>query len=431
MATAGIFYGIYILLLLILWPFCFFIEEQQQWEDFREQMNGMIDAYLGSHKISIHTHHLYRQIIEFWRKNNRDFVLSEISSYVQRTSIGMYLLIHSSVFQWDRLMRLSDSEEAELNDKLILKKEHPISSKKHSVEYLFLRKLNNSVYVIKYDLIRYNHFSPFESRAVEHLLRSISGRLVNLIAFTYEIKRAARQVEEQNISKKAYVDTAINTLHFIRNCLSPIVTLIDFLKLPKKERDTLQQAESSLLDGLIEAANNDYLRIKNHADKMLDTNLYPFSNTEVSEIPITTVYDELSEKVMGHLKIPISHNMDEDVPNVKVVVNLADLNTIFMDWIRNMEKYGRNFKVEWQLCYNELLIIFSNHSNEELRNLNHVVELLMNDSPETEHTRKKTHGIVEMRSRAAHNNILIEANVDKSNGEGRLNLILKIPTKHE
>lgn len=429
MLLDGRFQGLYIIILLLLWPICFFICEQQKWDDFKECLNEKIDNYLGRRQINVHTHDLYRQIIRYWNRNNRDYKLEEISSYLWKNDV--FMLIHSSLFKWDRIMNLSNKDITVLKSLKKIKQEEAIDSKTKKITCIVTRNLNNTCYAIEYKFKRYNHFSPFESLAVNNLLNSISGRLVNLTSFSYEIKRAIRKTEEDNLSKKYYVDNAIKTLHFIRNCLSPIATLIDFMKLSNKEQEELLKADKGLLKELIKSAQSDYKSIKNYADKMLDTTEYPFSNTEVQEISITQVFNELSDKVMGHLKTTITHNMDDTVPNVKVIANLSDLNLIFMDWIRNMEKYGTDFKVNWNLHEKELNITFINSSKEKKSNLQDIVSLLVDNSKETEHTRKKTHGINEMRTRAAHNNILIYASVDNSNALSLLNVKLQIPVRNE
>ncbi|MDE5856011.1 MAG: hypothetical protein K2H06_03090 [Anaeroplasmataceae bacterium] len=217
-------------------------------------------------------------------------------------------------------------------------------------------------------------------------------------------------------------------MHFIRNRLTSIANLLEFLRLSPDEWMVIP---ADVVRDLYRSASHDYTSIKKYADDLLNKEKYPFGDREVEEVSVQHLYVYLAETVEYHLKVYVDTPQELTKKNQKVVVNYFELKTILTDWISNMERYGSGYGVEWILDNESLTITFSNTAKSE--KCDRVVNALSNDNVEIRHTRKQTFGVNIIRELAAKNNIAIIPTIKRIENTERDILVVsfKIPVKNE
>lgn len=374
--------------------------------------------------LSDHPYIVYLQLIKQWNTTMEFGRLSEIDTYILRNNL--FFLINASRFKYNRKLILDEKALAKLDTKKYLR------IQQGEVMNMFFQIELKDTYIIKYRISDTNNIAFYDVHYLRKLLGYISRRIVHLLAFSYNLKSKETKLYEESRTRKDYIDKAVGVMHFIRNRLSPIANLLEFLKLTTDEKAAIPDKYKG---DMIKSADNDYKQIKRYADDMLDKEMYPFADSEMEEIDLEKVLTYLAETVETHLRIYADYSLLETSgsSDIKITVNYFDLKTIIMDWISNMEKYGSDYIVKGLLKKDRLIFIFQNLvQGKELASL---VNAINSDSRESRHTRKKTHGISNIREMCGRNNISLKASGTKSTEEEMrkeyIELMLAIPLSNE
>lgn len=415
----------------MLWWAFLFKATNIKWNNIEEDMSDKIDEYFRSHNIVEGTHKVYRQLITDWNKRQGDLRIRDISTY--KLSHDTFILVNSAWFKWDRELNVDASETARLQGLSSVQQTEYLGKKSGKeiwhVSYIVPLEVGlagdeRRLYAVRYDLSRERKFLYHEKLCMHRVLNQLSWRIVNIVALANRMHRQEKDYVESYKRHKDYVDKAVGTLHYIRNRLSSFANLIEYYNLPQAEQEAIPK---SYHNDMIKAVKNDCAGIHQYAEKMLNREHYPFSDMEAERIHVQQIYTFLSEIVESQLGVMVKVENDADPGHKYVSGNSFEINTILTDWVSNMRKYGRDYEVHWMLRAGELEIAFRNSREEAGTNsLKSVAEDLKRQTPETQHTRRQTFGIMQIRHYVAKNNLGLEAEVEQSEGgEERLSVKVK------
>lgn len=402
----------------------------------------IVDRYYRSRNVTRKTHEVYHKIIYGWNVSSPGIELSGISTYFLKN--GNFYLINSSDYKWDRKLDINEETRTKLlnDDSAIWETTYPgVADFKR---YLVPVNMDERLYLVEYNVYKRSPVSLFAKRGAEKVFKGLAGRIVNLVEFAHRLKERDAVYFKETTEKREYMEKAVGTMHFIRNRLNSIASLVEYGKMPEKEKSALPP---DMVKRLFKSAEQDYMKISRYADEMLDSRKFPYAYTEQKELKQETAFIELAETVESQLQRYVTVISDATInpgngnisqpakPKRPLWVNETDLRVMMTDWISNMRKYGGDFEVEWKEKEKYVEITFRNTSEaESAANVLNAMEVI---SPKTWDTRKKTYGILKMRELAAKNNILLDVSVSDLHGDNShtgkksLAITIQIPLKHE
>ena len=219
-------------------------------------------------------------------------------------------------------------------------------------------------------------------------------RLSKVIYLDMHLREKKYEAIERLRIRGRFVNAAINTMHFIKNRLTPIQTLVDLLN----NEGNIQQHPNfkKHLEKTVDRCANEIISIQQRSEYLLNKENDPFFNNKLSKLSIKRIYVLLRD--IWSSKFPESNFIIEDIPNqseqieYKVDSNLNALEILFSDIIGNMYKYSAGYvRCEIKQNENQYFIRFYNSFKEKEN-----VDLLisdMNTDEKDEIIFSKTHGI--------------------------------------
>ncbi len=433
MISAGILWGIKVVSSVIFPIFILgFIsinfEWRKKWMSLGEELFKHIDDYFSNEDTTHKPHEIYQPILNDLNRvtSKQDFI--EISTYIRKNN--NYFLINSSEFKWQRQLYIDDEVRDKLDkNKSVRYLQENIRIAGENVNFynlIFSHKLNDNEYIVVYTYSASSiSLIPFNSR-LKKLLQGVSGRIVNLLDFTFRLNKSRTRDFERLQANKEIIDDAIGTMHFIRNKLSSIGNLLEYMKLPDSEKNLIPD---SIVKKNLKSAAKDFEDIKQHANRQLRSNLDSVPVPEQKNIPFKAIFIMVSESAEDHLGITI--RTIQKAPDNAMVTNCSmdDLRVFFTDIISNMEKYGANPDVS--LNADDKTVSFE-FTNGWQKNPNKSIIGILNDpNVKSRITQKKTHGTASIKEIAHRYGFIIRAEeyIPETETETRLKIIIQIPVE--
>lgn len=415
---------------VILGLLCYIFEWRKKWMALGEELYKHIDGYFSNEDTLHHPHEIYQPIIQDLNRivGTQQFV--EISAYVLKHN--NYFLINSSEFKWERQLAIGEIEQRILLEKNFFKRKGITSSEFGGslgfYDLMYHNKLDETEYIIVYTYFGSSKMLLYLHSGLKNLLAGVSGRIANLLYLTFRMKSLRIQDFEKFQANKDTIDEAIGTMHFIRNKLSSLGNLLEYLKLPEVERKGIPEP---MVRKNLNCAVRDFQDISKHANRQLSSSFGNIPESELSNISIKLVFIMVSEMIEDHLGISIISN--RNVPENAVVndCSIYDLRVLFTDIISNMERHGTYPEARLSAERDEVTFEFINgwkkNSNKD------VISVLNDGKIKSRITRKKTHGIGSIKEIAGKYGFGIKAQemIPEGEAEARLYIKIIIPIKND
>lgn len=167
-------------------------------------------------------------------------------------------------------------------------------------------------------------------------------RMARLISFE-RIMRKRRDASIQDILQKSrFVNSATNTMHFLKNRLTPLQTLIDLVKNEGGVKQ-LEEYDQLLLD-TAHSAQKEVNVILSKAEYLLNkqNNPFIFSTESYDAHSIFTTLASVWTNAFPTLSITTETNDGGD--DVMYDTNIEGLEILFSDIVGNMKKYSKNLQ---------------------------------------------------------------------------------------
>ncbi len=247
-----------------------------------------------------------------------------------------------------------------------------------------------------------------------------------VILFEREL-RLRRTDEIQNLQQKSrFVNASINTMHFIKNRMTPFQTLLDYLKNDGNIQES--PAYPKLLTNVRKSCDREMKAILERAAYLLEKGNNPFKYQVLSEVDSRSVFTLLrtiwtDTFVEEFDKLTTTGRESADVP-----VNLEGLDVLFSDIIGNIQKYS----IEKRFCsfnvQDEVLAITFQNDFKSRRDVESLVSY-MNGDEKDEVQFRITHGTPLIKQNCKDQNIAIKASIindEDGNNIYQLQLLIKI-----
>lgn len=382
----------------------------KRWEtdDFVAELLDLVDDYYTSERPS---YHLYRTVIHSFAK--RGINISNIACFSSDENYSRLHLINSSSLIYRFQYEINNDQKNVLNtydyafdteflldgqdmSKNIVYSVDQISSDGKKSKLLFALFLcSESQKRIRVQIHEYERFFI---------------KLSKVIVFENGM-RARRIGEIQNLQQKArFVNAAINTMHFIKNRLTPFQTLLDYLN----NEGNIQSFERYpiLLENVKKSCSREMKDILQRAKFLLDKGNNPFLHQVLTETDSRSIYTLLRTIWIDTFSDECDNLINISNARCCVPINVEGMDILFSDIIGNMKKYSKTYRsCKFDASESKIDIIFFNDFTDL-----HAVESLvnyMNSDEKNEVFFRVTHGTPLIKQNCKDQNIDIRANITK------------------
>ncbi len=384
----------------------------------------LVDNYYIS---TLQSYQVYREAIKLLER--QDIRISNIACFAAERDFNKLHLINSSslIFKYEYSLSA--------NIKKMLKR----FEYAHNGVYIIdgVKYPENITFAIKPELVKvdfcYLLFIVFLNdekpnilgNRIEGLHRFFS-RMAKVILFEREL-RLRRTDEIQNLQQKSrFVNASINTMHFIKNRMTPFQTLLDYLK---NEGDIQNlPAYPRLLANVQKSCDREMKAILSRAAYLLDKGNNPFKFQVLSDVDSRNVFTLLRTIWVDTFIEEFDKLTTTDRESANISVNLEGLDVLFSDIIGNIQKYSIKKRFCLFKVQDEVLVITFQNDFKSIRDVESLVSY-MNGDEKDEVQFRITHGAPLIKQNCKDQNIAIEASVisdEDGNKLYQLQLTIKI-----
>lgn len=247
------------------------------------------------------------------------------------------------------------------------------------------------------------------------LMENISNELRRFSQYLYSerIMRLRKKENFEKIKDKGrFVDSAINTMHFIKNRLSSLQTLTDVIN---------DMDSTNINDGYIEVAKEAAQRSSIDIDSILqkakyllnkENNPFHYQPTEFCKTRrMFATLRQVWENILSNSNITVSNIEQINDESYHIETNMEGVEILFSDIIGNMFKYQKNNSSCNCTCDNEFLtIVFRNDFADKESVLSLVKTYNQKDKEEI--IKRKTFGVSNVKSFVSDMDIILFSSIE-------------------
>lgn len=378
---------------LFFWAFAYVNYQAFQVGKERRKLEGMIDdIFLNSNgKI----YELYKNVIESIRRMNiLPIQLDNI--YCFRWDNNHFYLVNGTKFVWNYSIKESENNLAKIFESKVCKNFDieiegvpfdnicfVIHPDKADCTYLFLLECDEN---------------PFwQSYYAQILLDSFFYRMAVKLESERIFKKEQREELVEMSKKMNYVNTSMNTMHFIRNKLSPLKNYIAMYDDYLQSNDTQKAKIKPYLEKEYLNLKKSFILINERADKLLEEQRNPFVFSVTEKYGLQQLFAEmktiwqsygLSEDDISVTLLPKIHGKYKSV-----YYNREGLILVLDNWVSNMLKHGvDSYSMLVKETENELIVSYSNKHKMKKYECERLIKMFNNDE-RLEINKRNYHGL--------------------------------------
>lgn len=345
-----------------------------------------------------------------------NLILIKGSKFVKNNSIQFSLKNQELIEKFNTKEISTQKEEYVKIDNIVYENVYWIRHSIKGADYFFLVCLKKDSFIFR-ELVVQKLKPIFEYIGRIYYIRSSLTKLNN---------DTSKVIKE----KITYVLDAQNALHFVKNKLSPITTIIDLMdRYFKKSKDLSFSQKSHIEKRLRENNNNNHLRMIINKAELLIKGVDNIINQEDKKVTIKYIVDDLRNNWLYHFENIDNIIVEIDDLNLQVSYNQMLFDFVFTDIIENIHKYsGIKKKVIFSHNIDSIEIRFYNSipDYEKNKTILKEIENLYNQENNDEIYNRKTHGLSFVRRLLRRKKINNRIYVDKNEKEFNFYIILKI-----
>lgn len=374
---------------------------------FLSSITVHIDDYFADNDGTKKPHEIYRDIISEINDYLGTGYLMNIYSYTVKENNVLWL-VNSSAFMWDRTFKVPAKFMEVLKDRKYL------YHKDKSTKFFYVEQRGVS-YVYRCELNPLNeNISYRNGYVVNYVLELTFGKISTLLASEYRITETRRKAFEETKGHIDYVTRALKVMHFVRNKLSPVKTVITFYS----SVDNMDAERAKRMEGRIKQevkqANTDLAEIINTANYLLDKENNPYGGADVENKNIKFLFVVLSEIVEYHLGgiVEVSDEIKNIEQRIEVKISTTQLKLLFTDIVSNIERYMKTeYSVEMSVESDSLVVRFTNDIDSKQESAcNELVKDINNRNNEGIVLRK-SHGVYNIKAAASVMSVDLKASI--------------------
>lgn len=411
--------------LKILWPFSFFLlfayinYKVFQIGREKQKIEEMIDDLFL--KVGSKPYQLYQNLIQMLKKASYKIFIDDI--YCFRWSKGHFYIVNGTKFVWSYKILESDVALKKIFESEVYQnfKIEIGGYKEDNLCFVVHPNMDECVYL--YVLI-YDRKSFIENYYVQRLLRQFFYRISRIQEADWNFK--SQQIEELSAlgKKMNYVNASMNTLHFIRNKLSPLKNYLAMYDDYINSDEIRQKKIKPFLDAELKNMRDSFRMINKRADKLLEEQQNPFVYSSTKKYGLQQLFSEI-KKVwqsygLNEDNIVVSLQKKIEGKHKSVFYNIEGLILVLDNWISNIVEHGcQSYGFEIIEEDLDVLVLFSNLHKMKKHECEHLITIF-NNNDRLEINKRNYHGLQVIKE------VLTQMNIDSELCTIEDNLVLKI-----
>ena len=411
--------------LKILWPFSFFLlfaylnYKVFQIGREKQKIEEMIDDLFL--KVGSKPYQLYQNLIQMLKKASYKIFIDDI--YCFRWSKGHFYIVNGTKFVWSYKILESDVALKKIFESEVYQnfKIEIGGYKEDNLCFVVHPNMDECVYL--YVLV-YDRKSFIENYYVQRLLRQFFYRISRIQEADWNFK--SQQIEELSAlgKKMNYVNASMNTLHFIRNKLSPLKNYLAMYDDYINSDEIRQKKIKPFLDAELKSMRDSFRMINERADKLLEEQQNRFVYSSTKKYGLQQLFSEI-KKVwqsygLNEDNIVVSLQKKVEGKHKSVFYNIEGLILVLDNWISNIVEHGcQSYGLEIIEEDLDVLVLFSNLHKMKKHDCEHLITIF-NNNDRLEINKRNYHGLQVIKE------LLTQMNIDSELCTIEDNLVLKI-----
>lgn len=251
-------------------------------------------------------------------------------------------------------------------------------------EYLFIVVLSKGLDI-------YDEFS-----GIKVLLQTFFTRIAKLLHNESKLAEMKRASMREIRNRSRFVEQSVNTMHFIRNRLSPYLNLLQLIEEKRKADLETKQVIDQMIIKQYKTAKHELEQVVLQANFLLERENNPFSFQDLSTYSVMKIVTKIRNVWKEYFKeedLDVQKLDIEECNRLCINTNMNGLDLLFSDWISNMSKHKNKYaSCSLYIEQNHFVIEFNNDYLCQERDLVALInDLNLDDRKQI--TRRTTHGI--------------------------------------
>ena len=344
------------------------------------------------------------------------FQFLDMFCFISHDKFNSLFIVNGSRFVYNYSIRLDEIQSQEIQNKSICKDiSLTIDGNSYSNNIAIVEPASS--FKDNIDNTSYLFVLCFENNASSAfiLLKTISRELRRFSQYLYteRIMRLRKKENFEKIKDKGrFVDSAINTMHFIKNRLNSLQTLTDVVN--DMDSTNINEGYIEVAKEAAQRSNIDIESILQKAKYLLNKENNPFHYQPMETCKTRKIFATLRqvwENIFSNSNITVSNIEQINDESYHIETNMEGVEILFSDIIGNMFKYQKNNSYCNCACDNEFLtIVFKNDFvDKEI-----VLSLIKtyNQKDKEEIIKRKTFGISNVKSFVSDMNIILVSSIE-------------------
>lgn len=401
---------------VLICPLCYGIYEIDWNRNERTAFfSDIIDAY---YRKQIKPHEIYKNIISAFNQNFSNNLIKDIVCLISFDEFKTFYLVNSSHFIYDFKVNISDNAQKIGNIEFYI-----------NINFFHDNELekNNLLFPIK---IETKNPSEEGSYAFLVVLSNVEshGKIFKYVGdmqnVFYKLSRVLsneRSIQKHKImssellnEKIKFVENAQETMHFIRNRLTPIQNLIGLIKKKSKYSSVPEKSYNQLINNSCDSSDREIQELIRKAKYFLDDNNNPFK-FKVDELyniqAIISIVRGHWNAIMQETPLEIDSSSIKNVAECNILINRDAFDILLSDIIGNIKKYNNGYAkciISSEESY--LLVTFLNSFSDKTKMLSVINDI--NSSDRDEIMKRRTFGLNSIKRVSENLNIHLEASLN-------------------
>ena len=369
-----------------------------RYNKFKDAILNAIDQYYLNKEEFYKPHKIYGEILRIIRRSMPNIDIDIIATFIVNTE--PYMLVNSSKLIWRYHININPNFARPLRQHKL----YPVSfaydnrNRPYSLLYIDNVKDINYGYIIAFN----KKPSPFNIIVLFSFVRLFCHKYSRILYSQHIVRQIETEKREKTNENLKYINHAVNTMHFIRNRLSPFNNLIEILQ--SSTFDDLRKLPNDKLRPIIlkeiKRCGVELNDLQKRADYLLNNDNNPADYQNIKKFSVVDIYKMVSNLWYGIFQENIDINGNPEILNdMHVDVNEDGIYIVFADWIANMDKHGDGevSLVVDVVNNDELAFIFRNNHKLSESDTKKLLSDINNDT-RNEIVRRKTHGLYSIKT---------------------------------
>lgn len=400
---------------VLICPLCYEIYEIDWNRNERTAFfSDIIDAY---YRKQIKPHEIYKNIISAFNQNFGDNLIKDIVCLISFDEFKTFYLVNSSHFIYDFKINISDNAQKIGNIEFYI-----------NVDFFHDNDLekNNLLFPIKIETKnpseegRYAFLVVLSNEESHGKIFKDVGDMQNVFYKLSRVLSNERSIQKHKIKssellndKIKFVENAQETMHFIRNRLTPIQNLIGLIKKKSKYSSVPEESYNQLINNSCESSDREIKELIRKAKYFLDDNNNPFKFNVDEQYNIQAIISIVRghwNAIMQESPLEIDSSTLKNVAECNILTNRDAFDILLSDIVGNIKKYNNGYAkciISSENSY--LLVTFLNSFSDKTKILSVINDI--NSSDRDEIMKRRTFGLNSIKRVSENLNIHLEASL--------------------